>query len=369
MKQKPVKLGIREYVAIAILMAGARATEDTPANLYQKVENAAWMVPLLSSALFFIPLYLLLKTMSLFQGKNMFVVMNKLLGKYVGFTVGLIIFVISSSAISFDSRTYTNIIRTYYFNTTPVLVLYAILIAICAYGAKKGIQHVGSASVLIVFWVICSLAFALLLSIQDSTLQSVLPILGPGILEIIKTTPSSLAIFADFFLLTMLVPYFKSNKEFQKGTWIAYVFVSVQISASVFFIICFFDQSLGGLGYPFHTLIRYISLGTYIPNIEIFFFAIWIMGAIIRFTAFLYLTALIFGQLFKIKDFEYLIPSIATIYLLIGLIPESPVETIVHLKSSIRALAGPMFAAISLILWLAALAKGEFKRAKNKNSM
>ena len=30
MKQQPGKLGIREYMSIAILMVGAKATEDTP---------------------------------------------------------------------------------------------------------------------------------------------------------------------------------------------------------------------------------------------------------------------------------------------------------------------------------------------------
>lgn len=369
MNLQPGKLGIREYVAIAILMVGAKATEDTPAILFQNAQNAGWLLAFLSAALFFIPLYLLIKTMSLFQGKNLFAVMNKLLGKYLGFALCLIILVISSLGITFDSRSYANIIRIYYFSTTPMLVLYSIFLGICAYGAKKGIQHVGTVSYLIVFYVLFSLIFSFILSTQNSTILSILPIWGPGILEIMKKSTGHFNMLGNFFLLTMLIPFLKSNKEFQKGTWIAYIFVSVQISAATLFYICMFDKSLAGLGYPYHTLIRYISLGSYIPNIEIFFFAIWLMEAFVRFTAFLYITALMFGHLFKIKDFEYLIPSIATIFLLIGLIPESPSDISVQLKPFISNLAGPLFAAVSLILWLTALVKGEFKHAKNKNSM
>ena len=70
MKQQPGKLGIREYVSIAILMVGAKATEDTPAILYSQVQNAAWMIPILSGGIFFIPLFLLIKTLSLFQGQK-----------------------------------------------------------------------------------------------------------------------------------------------------------------------------------------------------------------------------------------------------------------------------------------------------------
>lgn len=369
MNQKPGKLGIREFVSIAILMVGAKATEDTPANLYSQVQNAAWMIPILSAGLFFIPLYLLIKTISLYQDKGLFSVIKILLGKYLGFIVCLSIFLISSYAISFDTRTYTNIIRTFYFTTTPNLIIYVLLMLVSAYGAKKGLQHIGSASYLLVFSAILTFYLALWLATQHSNINSMFPIWGPGQLEVVKEGSQKLTLFADFFLLTMVVPYLTSNKAFKKGTWIAFVYVSIQISAAILIYICMFDHSLAGIAYPFHTAIRFISLGEYIPNVEIIFFIVWIMCVFIRFTAFLYINVLMFGHLFNIKDFEYLIPSLATIYLLIGIIPEAPIDVALKFRPIIMNIAGPVFAGISISIWLAALIKGEFKHAKNKNSM
>jgi spore germination protein KB len=369
MKQQPGKLGIRELVSITILMVGAKATEDTPAILYSKVLNAAWMIPLLSAVIVFIPLFLLIKTMSLYQDKDLFSVIKKLFGKYLGFIVCLVIFMISSFAVSFDTRTYTNIIRSFYFTTTPTIIIYAMLMIICAYGAKKGLQHVGSVSYLIVFYSLLSLYIALGISTQQSNIQSMFPFWGPGYIDLLKYSSQKISIFADFFILTMIIPYVTSNKVYKKGTWIAYVYVSIQISVATLIFICVFDETLGGIAYPFHIAIRFISLGEYIPNVEIIFFIIWIMTAFIRFTAFIYINALMFGRLFKIKDFEYLIPSLTTIYLLIGILPESPMDVTLVLKPLIQNLAGPMFAVICIILWLVALLKGEFKHAKNKNSM
>jgi hypothetical protein len=208
-----------------------------------------------------------------------------------------------------------------------------------------------------------------MLCTKESTIQAVFPIWGPGKLEILKQSSKKLTLFADFFLLTMLIPYLTSIKAFKKGTWFAFVYVSIQISAAILIFICMFDASLGGIGYPFHTAIRFISIGTFLPNVEIIFFVAWLMSAFIRFTAFLYINALMFGRLFKIKDFEYLIPSLATIYLLIGSIPEAPVSVSIAFKAISLNIAGPMFAVISLILWLAALLKGEFNHEKNRNSM
>jgi spore germination protein KB len=369
MKQQTNKIGVREYVSIAVLMVGSKATEDTPAHLYSQVQNAAWMIPLISAGVFFIPLYLLIKTMSLYEEKDLFSVIKNILGKYLGFLVCLVIFIINSFAVSFDTRAYTNIIRAFYFTTTPTLIIYAILMFICAYGAKKGLQHIGSVSYLIVFYAVLSLYIALWLGTKHANINSMFPLWGPGAFSIMKEGAQKVTIFADFFLLTMVVPYLTSNKAFKKGTWFSFILICIQISIAILIFVCMFDESLGGVAYPFHTLIRYISLGQYIPNVEIIFFIIWIMAAFIRFTAFLYINALMFGHLFKIKDFEYLIPSLATIYLMVGSIPEAPIDVSLQFKPIILSTAGPIFAGISILLWLVALIKGEFKHAKNKNTM
>ena len=124
------------------------------------------------------------------------------------------------------------------------------------------------------------------------------------------------------------------------------------------------------MGYPFHTAIRYISFGTFLTNVEIFFFPIWLLSAFIRFSAILYINALMFGHLFKIKDFEFLIPSLATIYLLIGMIPETPIDVSLGLKAntSIYSWSQRLLRYVLFYGWLHCV-KGEFKHEKNKNSM
>ena len=369
MEKQPGKLGIREYTAIAIFVIGSRLTDDTVTLIYDPLQNASWMLPIVSGGIFFVPLFLLLKTLTLYKNKNLFTVVQQLLGKYIGFIVCLLIFVISSTALSFDSRAYVNIIRSFYFTTTPNVIIYAILMAVCAYGAKKGIQHIGSVSWLLFFYTIAALIIALALCLKDSTLQSIFPIWGPGKLEILKQSSLKTSLFADFFLFTLLIPCLTSIKDFRKGTWISYVFSMIILSGAYMIYILLFDQSVAGLGYPFHTAIRYITIGTFLPNVETLFFPIWLIATFIRYSAILYLCALMLGHLFKIKDFEFLVPSLATLYLLIGIIPDTPFEVTLVIRSKIVNVIGLAFAAISIIVWLTAWLKGEFKHEKNKNSM
>nr|WP_295971357.1 GerAB/ArcD/ProY family transporter [uncultured Bacillus sp.] len=369
MKQQPGKLGIREYISILILTVGAKLAEDTPSILYSHVQNAAWMIPIISGAIFFVPFFLLIKTLAIYEDKNLFELIKQLLGKFAGFIICLYIFLVNSAAISFDSRTYSKVIRTYYFTTTPDIIIYGILMFISAYGAKKGIQHIGSVSYIVVFYVIFSFSLALILCIRDANISAIFPILGTGAPDISIASIRNLSLFADFFILCAIVPYISSFKDFQKGTWIAYLYIIFELSIAILVFLSLFDVTLSETEYPFHAAIRYISFGRFLSNVEILFLPIWLMAAFIRFSGFLYINALMFGYLFKIKDFEYLIPSLAIIYLFIGMIPETSMDVSLEFKEPIQFIAGSSYTLLCIILWLAALIKGEFKHAKNKTSV
>ena len=271
--------------------------------------------------------------------------------------------------VSIDSRTYADIIRNFYFYTTPVVVIYGVLMFVCAYGAKKGISHVASVSYIIVFYSIIAFFAVFLLSFHDSNIEAIFPIWGTGIGDVMKESVFRLNLYVELIICALLFPHLKSVKDFKRGTWWPLIALVLLISMATFVYICLFDHSLSTLGYPYHSLIRYISFGTFLANIEIFFFPIWLLGSFIRFSVALYLGALMFGQLFKIKDYEYLIPAIATVYLLIGSIPETPMDVSIHIKPIIRNIVGPTYFILAILLWLVALLKGEFKHAKDKKTI
>ena len=326
------------------------------------------MVPILSAGIFFLPFFLFIKTMSLYKDSDFFTVIRQLLGKYLGSIICLLLIIINFFAISFDSRTYVNVLSSHYYQTTPTVVIYGVLIFVCAYGAKKGLQHIGSVAWIVIFYVMASFYLALLLSVQDTTIEAIFPIWGTGKAEILKQSSLNITLFVDLYILAILIPYLKSFKEYRRGVWISFIYVIIHLTFAFLIYICLFDTELKEIGYPFHTAIRYLSFGNFLSNIETLFLPIWVMGALIRFAALMYLNAMMFGHLFKVKNFEYLIPSLAIIYLLIGSIPEAQVD-VSFVKSYIKVFAGPTYAILAILLWLIALIKGEFKHGNNKNSL
>ena len=185
MKSQSDKLSIREYIAITILMVGAKGTDETPSMLYNQVQYAAWMIPHIRRAVFYSTDSIIKGSLCL-SGQKFIDRYSTIAGKYIGFVICLLIFLITSLAISYESRTYTNIINSFYFQTTPNLIIYGILMLVSSYGAKKGIRLIGSVSYLVIAYVLLSFSLALILSIQHSNINAIFPIWGPGKLRNFK---------------------------------------------------------------------------------------------------------------------------------------------------------------------------------------
>ncbi len=165
-----------------------------------------------------------------------------------------------------------------------------------------------------------------------------------------------------FFYLFLLVPFMKSSKDFKKGTCIALIVTVINLTIAMVSYTFIFDyNTVMQLNYPYHEVIRTIQAG-FLTNLETFFFPFWIMASFVRFSAYLYITAILFGHLFKIKEFEYIIPTLATLIVFIGIIPETPASAIFNIRDTILLISSPVFFFLPCLMWLIAKLKGVNKK-------
>ncbi|MFB6466921.1 GerAB/ArcD/ProY family transporter [Cytobacillus sp. Hz8] len=370
MDKKNGTVGIREYVALVLLMIGSKLSDDTAALLYDKLKNAAWMSPIIGGMLSFIPIYLFLKVMTTLKDKNLHDVNIYLFGKYFGNVLSLLLWMTGTAAIIIESRGYADIITNLYFTKTPLLAVYGVLILVCAYSAKKGIEHIGSVAWMLVFYVKITFLLSLLLSLQKTQFNRMFPFWGPGIKEVIQEGTLKSSVYFDLLFLGLITPIMSSMKDYKKGTWLVFVLVIIEISGSLLIYELMFDWiPISNVSYPFHEAIRYISIGRFLTNVETFFFPIWLIMCFIRFAAYIYLSAILFGGIFNIKKFENIIPALGMLILLIGMIPETPAYTTYFLRNHFLNFISPLFLGFPFLLWVVAKAKGEFKHEKSNKNM
>jgi spore germination protein KB len=361
MKQDKGKIGIKEYFALISLTVGAKLSDDTPAIIYEHAKNAGWLAALLIGILSLLPIIFLIKVYSAHIGKNLHEILLHLFGKFLGNFLSICLLIGGTTAVIADSGTYVDIIGSMYFTKTPNTILYIILMVICAYGAKRGIEQIGTVSWLLLPYIKITLFVALIFTFKKGTLGYLFPFWGEGPLEVAKASIKNVSIFVDFFYLALIMPLISSFKDMKKGTLVGLGFITVELSLALVAFVVLFDYTTAEmLNYPFHETIRFIQIG-FLANVETLFFPFWLVATLIRFSFYLYLIATLLGGILKIKEFEYLIPLIATIILLIGLSPDAPSITLYNIREKILVLLSPAFMILPPFMWVAAKIRGDFK--------
>lgn len=357
MEKHKGKIGLREYMAIVLLAVGTKLADDTPAILFHKLENSAWMTPIIIGLIAIIPIYLLLKIYSRFPNKNLMDILQILFGKPLSLLIIFLLWIAGFILNVIDTSIYTDIIGTMYFTETPTIFIYMVLMAVSSYGAKKGLEQIGSVAWSLLTYIKISLFIALILALTEGSFSYIFPIFGPGKWEIVKESSLKLSLYVDFLYLGVIASYISSTKDLKKGTWISLIILMIEFPLSIIAYLSLFDyESVKLLNYPFHETIRYISLG-FLTNIETFFFPFWLVATFIRFSIYLYISAIMFGWIFKIKEFEYLIPTIATLMVIMGMIPETPTFSMVDIKEKILHFSTPSFFILPVLLWIRLIMK------------
>lgn len=361
MNESKGMIGLKQYVAIFLIVIGTKITDDKPAMLYEALLNSAWMMPIISGLVVTIPIYLLIVVIRSYEHNNLFKIFVHLFGKHLGKIIIFVLWVLLSLKLITESGVYTTIIEMKYFPKTPTLAIYALLMIVSAYGAKRGIEHIGSVSYLVIYAAKFSLFISLVLSISHGQVEFMYPIFGPGIWEIIKGSVLKISIFIDVLYLCFLIPYMKNVKEFSKGTWFALTFIIIEFSILLLAFVFLFDyESIKLLNFPYHEVIRFIYIG-FLTNIEFFFLPFWLITVFIRFSVHLYINAMMFGNLFNVKHFEYIIPTLATIVIFIGIMPNNPAFTLYDFGVNLFHIFSPILIFLPCLLWILAKFKGDLK--------
>jgi spore germination protein KB len=363
-------VGIREYVAMLLIIIGVKLADSTPALYFDSLLSASWMGPLIGGIIAAIPIYFLIKVMKLYKDQHIHDVIVHLFGKILGISISLLFWLYGSVVIAVDTRSYVDIISTLYFVKTPTIAIFILMMVACAYTAMKGIQHLGSLSWLVLAYIKIVLAFALFLSIKEANFYAIFPFWGPGIKEIMIESVFKTSLYGDIAYMGLIFPFLASNKVFSKGTWIALAILTVEITISFLIFILMFDyMSVSILSFPFHELTRYIGIGSFLSNIDTLFFPFWVVASLIRFSVYLYLNALLFGYIFKVKKYIYAIPIFASVFLIIGMIPETPSFTIYKLRDPLYQIFSPVFIALPILMWIIAKIRGDVRSETNKGSV
>lgn len=351
----------RELTAIIILMLITKSADSTPVIIAQYSKNSFWMIPVISFLIYIPSHLLLLKVFSHYKNKNLIEIIYIVLGKYLGFIIGISIFVVSFMLTTLNSRSYIDEINTIYFPESPIIILYFVLIGICFLGARNGLQIITSTSWLLLPYIMGSLVLLALLTFKVIIPQRIFPIFGEGLDTLVMQGIFKSSMYYDLFLITMAYPLVKDPSSFKKASYLGSIISVFQITLFYFLYCTFFDyKSIDSLAYPFHEIANFASIGQFFTNTETFFFSFWVLKVILRFMAMVYLISWIFSEVFHIKNVKAILLPISFLVISLGILPESSIQTIFFLKNTLLNYLTIPLLLFPLLLWVVGKWKGDY---------
>lgn len=358
-QKKEYKLGKREIISLILPVVGIKFADMTPTLLFDETETASWLAILVSALCFLLSFLVFLSVMKKYPDKGMVEVFYIIFGKYMGFVVGLVFFLLFLVGTAVDTRSYVNIISTLYFPKTPFLVLYFLLFLVCVFVAKKGMEGITRTSFIFLLPLKVGLLLLIILMWDRLEFSYLFPIFGRTWENIFITGFKFMPLFVEIMALAVFMTFFRDFSTYKKSSLISFAIVSFELVTFFLFYIMLYDVPLvTEITYLFHETTRNVSAGRVLANPETIFLPIWLLATFIRFSFYLYITTALFSYLFNIKKIEPLLIPFAALLIGLGMLPENPVQSEYIIRENVIFRFGSFyFFFLPFMMWIFAKRK------------
>ncbi|QGU96153.1 endospore germination permease [Clostridium bovifaecis] len=364
-KESDDKIGWREVFAISIYAMGLELTNSTPVLLVKEVENAIWIIPIVSFLVILLPLSILMYLLKTYKNKNLVELIYDLMGNFLGKLINFTLFAVIFSAFIIDTRDYIDIVSTLFFPNTPLIVLYIFFIWVIYFIATRGLETIGRTCWMTFIPLSVTLSMLIILVWPEVNFSYLYPLGGPGFSKIIKSGITSSSLFSDAFAIAIFFPHVRDYKSYKSGAYLGLIATVAYIS--FFFIIftaAFGSNLLSLVSYPYHQLTRIATLGRFSANLEAFFFFFWIVASALRYAIYSYMAAALLGATFHISNYEKLLLPLSIVAIFLSPMIENFIQSALVLRSILLGTLGLIFIIIPFPLMLLY----KLKRGKNNET-
>ncbi|KAJ53473.1 spore germination protein (amino acid permease) [Clostridium tetanomorphum] len=245
-----------------------------PNDVIKIAKQDAWISVILGAAY---PLYVMFFSSYIskkYPKENILIISQKFLGNILGNIVNIIFLIYFLLLATEVGNGITNVLEIYmvpFLNRWTVLIVSYLVIAYAVYGGGKTVARINE----VIFFGTVIIFFMPLISIKDGSFLNMKPILGSGIINIIKAVEKTFFAYAGIESICIIYPFLQDSKKIKR-----YTLVSITITTTIYTLftlatILFFgiDASFKFL-WPVVTLTESIMVPV-INSLRYIFMAFW----------------------------------------------------------------------------------------------
>lgn len=329
-------------------------------------KNDAWIAGIMGGIMCIPMLLIYSRILSLFQGKDLFDILNITLGKVLGKIIAVIYIWYAFHLGALVLRNYGEFMNTVAMPETPMFVTMFCLELVCIIAVRLGIEVLGRTTMYFIPILFFILVIVQILGISQLHFNYIKPIFGNGLSQIIKGGFSAFSFpFAETVLFIGVFSSLKTKKSHAK----VYL-LGILISAPIIIItttrnILMLGNMLGSFHFPSYEAVSKISIGDFIQRIEVTDSFVFVYGIFIKSSICLLVACKGIAKMFNLKDYRSIVIQTGLLMIYFSYIVYDNIMEMRYWAFKVYPYyAFPMQVILPIIIWILA----EVKARKNKCS-
>ena len=327
-------------------------------------KNDAWIAGI-AGVIMAIPMLLIFsRILSLFQGKDLFDILNITLGKVIGKIVAIIYIWYAFHLGALVLRNFGEFVNTVAMPETPMFVPLLCMGLLCIIAARLGIEVLGRITTYFLPILLFILAAVQVLAIPQLHFNHIKPILGNGLVPVLKGGFLTFSFpFAETVLFIGVFCSLKTKKSPFKVYYWGILISAIIIIVTTIRNVAVLGNILGSFYYPSYAAVSRINIGDFIQRIEVTVSIVFIYSVFTKSSICLLVACKGIGKMFNLKDYRSIVIQTGLLMVYFSyIIYDNSMEMKYWAFKVYSYYAFPMQVILPIIVWVLA----EIKARKNK---
>ncbi|WP_085994244.1 GerAB/ArcD/ProY family transporter [Oceanobacillus senegalensis] len=316
------KISARQFMLLVFMYSLGTSIIVHPALTAGYAGTDAWITSIIAAVIGIGIVFLLVHVSALDTNKNLFELMEAILGKWMGKIVILLFLLFMLFLTATNLRQIGDFMITHIMLGTPISFIMLIFVLTSLYAIKLGLEVIGRSCEIFVPYAFISLMLLIILVSPDADLSRVKPILAEKPSATFVSALPTLGIpYLELVVFLAIIPYVNAFKKAKKGFYIGTI-----VASFLLFLITFMCLTVLGpeftarQAYPTYILGKKISIANFLERIEILVAIAWFFTIFFKITVNFYVLSLGFSHFFKLKSPSTLSTPLSFILIILGFI-------------------------------------------------
>lgn len=284
---------------------------SVPSITARYAHNDFWFSPIIASVVGFMTVYIAVQLQKAYPEQTVTEYSTKIIGRIPGKVFGLLLLFFYTESTGDITRMYSMFISNSFLPQTPEIVIIATMVLVCAFCVYGGLEVIGRVGQIIFPLFVLPIVMLAIFLTPDFKPYNILPMFEKGVLPSLKGAITPAGWFAEFFMMTFLLPYLADQKKGMKNGMLSVIGVMITLVVVNLIVLFILGTMTANKVYPLMNVARYANIAGFFENLETFVMGVWIAGVFLKTTVFFYVATLSTAQWLNLSDYRPIIWPLA----------------------------------------------------------